>query len=134
MNRRDATGRAVAIATATLLLAATAGCSSARDAGVAAVVKRFYDAVSEGRGAAACALLAPRTVAELAAAGDDCAESIVKLRRPGAVRAVQIWGSEAQVRLTGDTVFLHSFPQGWRVRAAGCRARGEEPYLCVVGG
>jgi hypothetical protein len=116
------------------LLTGLSGCSPAPDARVGAVVEQFYGAVRDGRGEAACALLAPRTVEEMAVGGDDCAEAVVKLPPPGATRVVRVWGNEAQVRLAADTVFLHRFHQGWRVRAAGCRPRGDEPYLCVVGG
>ncbi|GAA4593213.1 hypothetical protein GCM10023194_56980 [Planotetraspora phitsanulokensis] len=124
----------VMLATATALLVGVSGCSSVPDARIGAVVDRFYGAVRDGRGDAACALLAPRTVAELGVGGSDCAMSVLELRPPGALRTVAAWGSEAQVRLAADTVFLHRFPEGWRVRAAGCRPRGDEPYLCVVGG
>ncbi|GII87936.1 hypothetical protein Ssi03_59260 [Sphaerisporangium siamense] len=48
--------------------------------------------------------------------------------------AAQVWGREAQVRVAGDTLFLHRFSQGWLVRAAGCTPQGEKPYLCKVEG
>ncbi len=52
----------------------------------------------------------------------------------GAVEAVEVWGSDAQVRLSGDTVFLTDTPAGWRVTAAACEPRGELPYDCAVEG
>ena len=33
-----------------------------------------------------------------------------------------------------DTVFLATFPGGWRVVAAGCTPRGDRPYDCTVAG
>jgi hypothetical protein len=50
------------------------------------------------------------------------------------VSASEVYGQRAQVRLSGDTVFLAVFPDGWRVVAAGCTARGEKPYDCVLQG
>ena len=38
-----------------------------------------------------------------------------------------MYGQWAQVRLSGDTVFLAVFPGGWRVVAAGCTPRGSVP-------
>ncbi|MEV6149832.1 DUF6766 family protein [Nonomuraea sp. NPDC052129] len=29
----------------------------------------------------------------------------------------QVWGDDAQVRLAGDTLFLHHYQDGWRVTA-----------------
>ena len=43
-------------------------------------------------------------------------------------------GDAAQVRFTGDTVFLLRFPDGWRIGAAGCTSRGDAPYDCEVRG
>jgi hypothetical protein len=53
---------------------------------------------------------------------------------PGGVEQVEIWSDAAQVRLTGDTLFLLRFPDGWRVSAAACRPQGEAPYQCEVQG
>ncbi len=47
---------------------------------------------------------------------------------------VEIWGGEAQVRLSGDTVFLTETSAGWRVVAAACEAQLEAPYDCEVEG
>jgi hypothetical protein len=41
-----------------------------------------------------------------------------------------VWGDNAQVRLTGDTLFLTRTDAGWKVAAAGCVPQGEAPYLC----
>ncbi|WP_169984440.1 hypothetical protein [Microbispora sp. H10836] len=52
--------------------------------------------------------------------------------RTGAVRGVDVWGDEARVRVDGDTLFLHRFPEGRRVRAAGCDPRPGQPHECEV--
>ncbi|MGY0004737.1 hypothetical protein [Micromonospora sp. I033] len=103
-------------------------------AGVAVGMLR---AVTDRNGAGACAVLAPDTAARLEqSAGRPCAQAILdeELPEPGAVSASRVYGQWAQVRLSVDTVFLGVFPGGWRVVAAGCTARGEKPYDCVLQG
>ncbi|MEV4295321.1 hypothetical protein [Microbispora rosea] len=112
----------------------TAGCASAEDTSVAATAQRFLSAAGDGRGGPACLLLAPEAARSL----DDCEKDIVSAGlRAGAIRGVDVWGDEARVRVDGDTLFLHRFPDGWRVRAAGCRPRPDQsytgqPYECEV--
>ncbi|MGQ5265261.1 hypothetical protein ACTWLT_31370 [Micromonospora sp. ZYX-F-536] len=103
----------------------------------AAVTVRMLNAVAAKDGAGACALLAPDTVAELEQSADKpCAEAILEegLPEPGTVTASDVYGQRAQVRLSADTVFLASFPGGWHVVAAGCTARADKPYDCVLQG
>ncbi|MEU6410477.1 hypothetical protein [Microbispora sp. NPDC046933] len=105
------------------------GCASADDASVAATAQRFLSAAGQGRGGQACLLLTPEAARSL----DDCEKQIVSVGlRTGAVRGVEVWGDEARVRVDGDTLFLHRFPDGWRVRAAGCEPRPDQPYECEV--
>jgi hypothetical protein len=116
-----------------------AGCATVGDRGRAAgdVTVRFLTAVAGQDGATACALLAPDTADEVAGAGDKpCAQAVLEEDLPaaGEVTGTDVYGQWAQVRLTGDTVFLAVFPEGWRVVAAGCTARPERPYDCVLKG
>ena len=122
-----------------MLLLVLAGCAGVGDRGdaAAAVALRMLTAVQNDDGAAACATLAPDTLAELEeSAGQSCAEAILDedLPQPGEVEQSRVYGQWAQVRLTGDTVFLGVFPGGWRVVAAGCTPRGERPYNCDLQG
>jgi hypothetical protein len=125
-------GCAAAIAlTASALLA---GCSSLQTEAVDQVAARFED--PSGTPAARCELLAPATRAELEAQQHaSCQQVVAGLAvHGGTVRSVQVWGGDAQVRLAGDTVFLAQGRGGWQVTAAGCRPRGDAPYVCLVEG
>ena len=121
------------------MLLVLTGCASVGDRGDAAasVALRMLTAVQQDDGAAACGALAPDTLAELEdSAGKPCAEAILDedLPQPGEVRESHVYGQWAQVRLTGDTVFLGVFPGGWRVVAAGCTPRADRPYDCDLQG
>ncbi len=118
-------------------LAATAlltGCAGLEEDDVARVAGAFEDpAAAPGD---RCALLAPSTLETLESdESAACADVIGRLPLPGgAVEAVEVWGGDAQVRLSGDTLFLTDTPAGWRVTAAACEPRGELPYDCEVEG
>ncbi|MEV5886330.1 hypothetical protein AB0L74_27060 [Streptomyces sp. NPDC052020] len=57
-----------------------------------------------------------------------------QLPQAGAVRTVDVYGGQARVVLGHDTVFLARFPAGWKVTAAGCRPRADQPYQCEIKG
>ena len=129
--------RLVAVATlraglmpATALAAmATAGCAESAAAGGRAG-RRDLHAVPAA--VDRCALLAPATVAALEHdESAPCADALGQLDLPGGqVVSSAVWGDNAQVRLTGDTLFLTRTAAGWKVAAAGCTPQGEAPYLC----
>jgi hypothetical protein len=110
------------------------GCSDMQRPEVEHVATTFDDA--SGDPGARCNLLAPATLAALEKhQSAPCAEAIQELPlNGGAVSAVEIWGGGAQVRLSGDTLFLTETTAGWRVVAAGCTAHGDAPYDCEVEG
>jgi hypothetical protein len=121
------------------IVAAVAGCGSVASRGQAAsaVAQRLLEAVERKDGAAACALLAPQTAAEVSqSAQKDCAAAILDQNLPpaGTVTSDDVYGQWARVRLSSDTEFLGMFPGGWRVVAAGCTPRGDRPYDCIVQG
>ncbi|NBE96207.1 hypothetical protein FE391_20260 [Nonomuraea sp. KC401] len=100
----------------------------------ARAAERFHAAIAGRQEDSACAMLARRTAEKLPGPGQTCADALreVKLGPGGRSTAVSVWGEEAQVRLTGDTLFLHRFSDGWRIRAAGCRPVRDLPYECEV--
>ncbi|MEO3789058.1 hypothetical protein ABGB14_02535 [Nonomuraea sp. B10E15] len=116
-----------------LAVLAVAGCS-VDTASPARAAERFHAAIAGRQEASACSMLARRTAEKLPGPGQTCADALreVRLGPGGRPTAVSVWGEEAQVRLTGDTVFLHRFSDGWRVRAAGCRPVRDLPYECEV--
>jgi hypothetical protein len=122
-----------------LALGCLAGCSAGGDraSGADAAATGLFQAIAARDGHAACALLAPDTAAEVAQSGNKpCTDAILDedLPSPGAVTGTDVYGQWAQVRLTGDTVFVAAFTGGWRVVAAGCKPRAERPFDCSVQG
>jgi hypothetical protein len=138
------TGNPVAVLSksfaAAALLASLSGCAAVggdRAESAEGVALRMLRAVGAQDGATACADLAPETAAEVEESAEKpCPQAILeeKLPAPSAVTGTAVYGQWAQVRLTGDTVFLAVFPGGWRVVAAGCTPRGEAPYDCILQG
>jgi hypothetical protein len=122
---------AVVLAAGAVLLT---GCSSASQPEVEQVASTFEDPSSDP--GERCDLLAPAT---LAAFEQDesapCTDAIQDLPLAGGgVESVEIWGGDAQVTLSGDTVFLTETSAGWRITAAACAPRAEAPYDCEVEG
>ncbi|MFE5208015.1 hypothetical protein [Streptomyces sp. NPDC056600] len=135
-----ATARAAVLA---LVLAALGACGAVEDRRDAAQAEatRFELDRDAGRHALLCAALAPGTRDELEqTAGSGCPRAIRQaieedeLPAAGAVRAVDVWGDQARVVLEGDTLFLSQFPGGWKVTAAGCESRPDQPYRCGLKG
>lgn len=126
-------GAAVAVVTGACLV--LAGCSSMQQAEVEQVATTFEDPAADAQ--TRCDLLAPATL--IAFEQDEsasCTEAIaeVPLGGGGEIESVEIWGGDAQVRMTGDTLFLTETRAGWRITAAACEERDEAPYECGVEG
>ena len=112
---------------------ALAGCASAQEPEVTRVATAFEDASVDPE--ARCDLLTPKARAQLERAGASCGEQVGGLPLEGGeVESVEVWGGNAQVRLSGDTVFLTRTSAGWRVAAAACTPTAEGPYDCEVEG
>ncbi|WP_260477613.1 DUF6766 family protein [Nonomuraea sp. WAC 01424] len=99
------------------LLLAAVGCA-ADPTPAARAAERFHAALESRHEDAACALLSRKTARKLPDPGQTCGQALSDLHMGpgGRVTEVNVWGNEAQVRLTGDTLFLHHFDDGWRVR------------------
>ncbi|MEV6905099.1 hypothetical protein [Amycolatopsis sp. NPDC051372] len=112
-------------------LLAAAGCGAADAPEAQATAQGFVTAAATGTAVEACALLAPRARDALGPAG--CQPVLAEVPHAPVVSA-SVWGDEAQARSAADTLFLHEFPDGWRVTGAGCHLRNEQVYDCAVGG
>jgi hypothetical protein len=123
-----ASWRAGLVLTAVAAAMATAGCAGLQQP----EVERVAAAFTESGAVQGCALLAPATLAALEHdESAPCAQALGQLDLPGGqLVSSAVWGENAQVRLTGDTLFLTRTAAGWKVAAAGCTPRGEAPYLC----
>jgi hypothetical protein len=109
------------------------GCGGLSDAEVRAVATDF----AAGDAAERCELLASGTLAALVdEESATCAQALEQVPvGSGEVTEVQVWGEEAQAKLSDDTLFLTRTSSGWRVMAAACTPRGQEkPYDCQVAG
>ncbi len=117
-----------------------AGCGADVEKRQAAAAADAFSASVSSNPAGACRLLAPRTVQSLESQGSgDCATDLADAGIPpaGERRSVSVAGHTAQVRYTGESVFLSLFDDGWKVTAAGCsRSSGDPsvPYDCLVEG
>ncbi|MEV6907842.1 hypothetical protein [Amycolatopsis sp. NPDC051071] len=116
---------------ACLVLAGCAG-SSTR-APVEDATARFLGALASADYGSACTLLAPRIREAWNREGCEhaLAEAAVPRGTPG---TISVWGEEAQVKTSSDTLFLHEFSTGWLITGTGCRPRNEQVYDCAVGG
>jgi hypothetical protein len=108
------------------------GCASTQEPEVQRVASAFEDPAADP--AARCDLLTPKARAALEkSASQACADAIGQLPLDGGTaRSVQVWGGDAQVKLSGDTVFLTETHAGWKVSAAACTPNADAPYDCEV--
>ena len=129
MSFRRALAAAMAAAAALVL----SGCGDLSSDEVTKTARAF--AAPDADPATRCSLLADKTRSALVdSAGKPCEQAIAGVPfGKGAVMSVDVWGTEAQVKLADDTLFLTQTADGWRVSAAACQAQGsDEPYDCQV--
>jgi hypothetical protein len=128
-------GRIIAMCAAALL---TAGCggSQARADEARAAVESFLAAVSSSDWGAACAGLLQKTREQLESlTGSSCEQALESLQlQAEPTTGVEVWGDQALVRTGIDAIFLTELEDGWRIRAAGCQTRGEQPAECELEG
>jgi hypothetical protein len=120
-----------------LLLGLVSGCGNGQEADVARASTRFYQALADRDGAAACDVLAPSTRSELEkSAQKPCDQAILEEDVPSvtAPHRIAAFGTMAKVDFAGETAFLARFRDGWKVMAAGCTERPHRPYDCQLEG
>jgi hypothetical protein len=120
-----------------LLVLVASACGSSQDQPARDVAVRFYSAVADRNGPVACGLLAPRTVDQVEQSAQmPCAQGLFDegLRAAQEPAEVRVFGTMAQVRYRGETVFLTRFREGWKVMAAGCTPAAADRYDCQVQG
>jgi hypothetical protein len=114
--------------------ATVTGCSNVDEPAVRNVASSFARGEPQGR----CDLLAPTTLAGLVRdEASSCPEAIGQLPLgSGEVVSVEVWGVDALVHLTDDTLFLTRGEAGWQVSAAACTPgpQAEGPYACQLEG
>lgn len=129
---RSASCRSTVPALTGLAALLLAGCAGAEQPEVERVATSFEDAT--GDPGARCDLLTPKAREQLERSG-PCGDQLGDLPLGGGeVESVEVWGGDAQVRLSGDTVFLTRTSAGWKVAAAACTPSAEGPYDCEVEG
>jgi hypothetical protein len=128
-------GRRCAAALTGVAALLVSGCGSLSAGEVESVAATFAGA--EDDPGARCRMLADNVVEALVEdEGASCEDAIQDVPLgTGEVTSVEVWGEEAQARLTDDTVFLTRTADGWRVMAAACTSQGADlPYDCRLEG
>lgn len=133
------TGRVRGVVVAVVLAATVGACGtvSERRDDVREAVRVFEQRLTEGAYDRVCAALAPGTVEELEqSAGSPCPKALQEEAPPhgGDLRGVDVYGNQARAVLATDTLFLSRFDDGWKIVAAGCTERPEQPYQCRIKG
>ncbi|HEY9289849.1 MAG TPA: hypothetical protein VIP98_01080 [Microlunatus sp.] len=116
---------------AVLLLA---GCAPAATTDVQTAARDFQAAVRADDSRAACGMLSEqaRSSLELTSAR-PCAAALTALKLPsGQPGMVEVWGDNAQARLSTGALFLAKYPAGWRISGAGCQRQPNQTYDCAV--
>lgn len=126
------TGQRSRVVAVLAAVAVSAGCADLNRPEVERVAAMFADPATGP--AARCELLVPTAVEALEHdESGPCAAVIGLVPATGTeVRSTAVWGDNAQVQFAADTMFLTNTDQGWKVVAAGCRSRGEAPYVCLL--
>lgn len=134
-RRSTLVGAGVGVAAA-MLAASLTGCGVADEDGPRRVTTDFHQALRDGNGRAACAVLAEATRKKLEQEEHKpCGAAVLDehLAHPDGDAEVAVFGSMAEVSVGRETVFLSRYRDGWRVVAAGCPpTTGDVPHDCKV--
>ena len=120
------------------LLAGGCGTSDDRDE-ARAVVERFYAAVRDDDGDAACEQLGESLLEQVEAQTEQsCPDVVTRLEYDGGeIVAAEVYITNAKVDLrSGESAFLSREPDGWKLSAIGCKAEkgkpADRPFECEV--
>ncbi|MGW6950210.1 hypothetical protein ACWGHD_25245 [Streptomyces xanthophaeus] len=122
---------------AAVLAAAGCGAPAARQDAAATAGAAFEAAVAADDPIRACELLAPQTRHQLEQDEQKACPAAFasqELPRAPGIQGAEVYGRQAMVRMAGDTLFLSLFTGGWKVVAAGCTQRPDQPYDCLIKG
>lgn len=134
---RLGSGLGAALVVAAVASLATACSASAGTQAADRTAREALRAASAHDTATLCALLTPATahaLEEQESAPCPTAARSLDLGQPSAGGPTQVWGDEALVPMGTATVFLDEVDGRWRVRAAGCSLREDQPADCRLGG
>jgi N-methylhydantoinase A/oxoprolinase/acetone carboxylase beta subunit len=116
---------------AVLLALGVLGCGTAEDRAAArAATERFYAAVADDDGAAACEQLSGDTVRELESqSGRECADAVTELEYAGgSVVMVEVYATNAKADVSGgESVFLSPESGSWKLSAIACTPQEGKP-------
>jgi hypothetical protein len=116
---------------ALLLALVLGGCGTSDDQTQARnAVIRFYHALEEHRGGAACAELSSSTISQLESqSGKRCARAVTELQlQGGAVSRTEVFITNAKVDVTsGESAYLDREASGWKLSAVGCKPTKGKP-------
>jgi N-methylhydantoinase A/oxoprolinase/acetone carboxylase beta subunit len=122
---------ALAIGSMVVLAPCVMGCGTADDrADAQAATERFYAAVANDDGAAACEELSEDTVKELESqSGQRCAGAVTDLEYAGgSVVMVEVYATNAKADLSGgESVFLSPESGSWKLSAIACTPEEGKP-------
>jgi hypothetical protein len=137
-RRRSLAGTAAVLTVVGALAVGASGCAGTSGSTAAAQTARAaVRAAATHDTATLCGLLAQSTVQQLEQdQSAPCAQaaSSLNLGSPTGGGAAQVWGRSAMVPVGSATVFLTDVNGRWRVLAAGCTLREEQPAECALGG
>ncbi|MFF7296159.1 hypothetical protein [Streptomyces sp. NPDC008265] len=137
MTLHRTAGRTTAVLAAAVLAVPGCGGPAARQDAAAAAGTAFEAAIAAGDHVRACVLLAPQTRTQLERDEQKtCPAAFASQQLPKAsgIDRVETYGRQVLVRMAGDTLFLSLFTGGWKVVAAGCTPRPDQPYDCLIKG
>jgi hypothetical protein len=121
-----------------LVAALAAGCGTSDDRDQSrATTERFYTAIREDDGAAACGELSDSLLEQVESQTEQSCEAVITRFQydGGGIDGVEVYITNAKVDLTsGESAFLSRESDGWKLSAIGCKAEkgkpADRPFEC----